>query len=409
MKILFLCQYITLNDSPIFSRNKTGYGFMVKDIAVSVAKSEEVDLLTMSYFNPEIQHQKVLLLKRSKWDIIRFFNIKYLILWLKSNKYPVPFKRNLYLLYYYMSLGYVNHIIKKGKYDLVHIHGLGTITEGYIECCKQYKIPFLITLHGLNSFSESIPLTASEKQYERDFLLQAAEEKISLSFISSGDLQTVEKFVKKKCSNFYLINNGCDIKEKPYIENIRKRYSINQDNFVFVCVGNISINKNQIQACRAYNLLPIEIKKRIKILFVGGMSNGSKKVINYINTHQLENSLIICGAVDKEKMSDYYQAANATILLSFSEGFGLSIIEGFVYGLPSLTFSDLSAIDDVYNQEAMYIVKERSDKVLIEAMLQMIKHNWDREKIKKYSKKFSFEIMADKYIELYCKIINNKK
>jgi len=406
MKILFLSQYITIDENRLFSRNRTGYGLMVKDIAISVAKNEEVDLLTLSHFNPEMKYEKILLLKHSQWDVIRYFNIKYLICWLKFiYKYPVSFKRSLYLLYYYISLGYTSHIMKKGKYDFVHIHGLGAITNEYIERCKYHTIPFLITLHGLNGFSDSVMLESSEKQYEKDFLRQAAEEKISTNFISSGDLQVVNEFLKKECSNFYLINNGCEIFEIPVLIDVRKKYNISPNDYVYVCVGNVTVRKNQIQACRAYNLFPSKIKERVKILFVGGLCNGSEEVINYININHLESSLIICGVVDKERMGDYYQAANATILLSVSEGFGLSIIEGFVYGLPNLTFYDLGAVNDVYDSDAMIVVEDRNDEALAEAMLQMMKQNWDKEKIKRHSQKFSLENMAGKYIDLYRKII----
>ena len=406
MKILFLAPYVTIEGHSQFTKNRTGFGYIVFDIAKYLAKKEKVDIITISAISKKIVCEGISLLSHTWEQIFSYFKINSIdkgVAFLK--KYPVPNSRKIKILYYFFNEGYLEKAMQKGSYDFVHIHGCTTLSLIAIDLCTKHKIPFLITLHGLNSFSDSVMLNSSEKQYERDFLQWVAKGKIPVSFISSRDLITVEEFVKKKCSNFYLINNGCDVEEKPFIENIRKKYSINHGDFVFVFAGNIAKHKNQIQACRAYILLPPKIKEQVKILFVGGLHYGSEEVINYINIHHLENSLIICGTVDRGRVCDYYQAANATMLLSVSEGFGLSIIEGFVYGLPNLTFYDLGAVNDVYNSEAMIVVEDRNDKTLAEAMLQMMRQNWNKEKIKRHSQELSLNNMADKYFGLYYKII----
>ena len=53
------------------------------------------------------------------------------------------------------------------------------------------------------------------------------------------------------------------------------------------------------------------------------------------------------------------------------------MIEAFQFGLPTITFSDLDAIQDIYNEKAMLILKERSDKVLAEGISSMLKISWD--------------------------------
>ena len=63
--------------------------------------------------------------------------------------------------------GQVEHIMK--QYDVVHIHGCSSITDAVIKACKRQNIPFLVTLHGLNSFEKLIKLHSSLCRYERDF------------------------------------------------------------------------------------------------------------------------------------------------------------------------------------------------------------------------------------------------
>ena len=175
--------------------------------------------------------------------------------------------------------------------------------------------------------------------------------------------------------------------------------------FIFVYVGNVSQNKNQIQVARAWNLLSAEDKKNCKVLFVGNYDDRDE-IAQYIKDYHLEKDLILCGKQPKEIVSAYYEAANATILTSKTEGFGLSIIEGYVYGKPSITYADLPATIDLYSSNTMILAEGRNDIQLAEAMSKAIHTTFNKDAIIQYSKRFSFEAMAQKYVQEYKKIIN---
>ncbi len=113
----------------------------------------------------------------------------------------------------------------------------------------------------------------------------------------------------------------------------------------------------------------------------------------------------MCGNIPKEEVRDYYRQADYNIVASISEGFGLSIIEGFVLGLPCVTFSDLDAVKDVYHPAAMILVNERTDEALKDGMVDILNRNWDKAFIKDFAQGFSFEKMAEKYINFYKHII----
>ena len=84
-----------------------------------------------------------------------------------------------------------------------------------------------------------------------------------------------------------------------------------------------------------------------------------------------------------------------------SEGFGLPMIEGFVYGTPCVAFADLDAIGDIYDDSAMLLCRERSDEALANAMGEALSRNWDKDAIKSHSKKFSLDAMSQKYQAVY--------
>mgnify|MGYP002994973854 FL=1 len=181
---------------------------------------------------------------------------------------------------------------------------------------------------------------------------------------------------------------------------IRREYSILANDFVFAFVGNVSINKNQAQVARAWMLLPEELRSKCKVLFVGRYIEDDE-LVKFIRKNHLENSLILCGIQPKEKVSNYFHACDATILTSITEGFGLSIIEGFVYGKPNVTFADLPATPDLYDEGVMVVAENRTDQALAQAMVEAMHKTFDSNFISEYVHNFSFEKMAKCYHDLY--------
>lgn len=403
MNVLHITPYITSKQHPAFLRNQTGFGYMVHDIAKLVGKFDEVDLFAAMCFTPSMKMEGFNVVGRSWWNLLCSFSLKSLFdgfSFLK--KYPLPLKERLRTLYVFLSIGVLNKTVR--YYDIVHIHGCSPLTDAAIRVCKRNGVPFMVTLHGLNSFSDEIKLHPSLRQYERDFIMEAATKHHPVSFISSGNKQMAEESAGMMAESFHVVCNGCDVTPHKVSFDVRSAYGIKKDDFVFAFVGNISQNKNQYQVARAWNLLPEEVKHRCKVLFVGRY-NEDDEVVRYIHKNGFQDHLILCGMQPKDKVASYYQSADATILTSITEGFGLSIIEGYVYGKPNVTFADLPATQDLYDECAMVAAKNRTDAALAEAMIKVINATFDKNKIIKHARLFSFERMADKYHELYNQIV----
>ena len=403
MKVLFVTSHITHPSSPTFMRNQTGFGYMVFDMAKHISQTNQVDMFVANTFSLSVQLEGVNIIKRTWMSYFCGLTLNSLLNGFKYvKKYKLPLKRSFRELYMYTSLSQLHSNLM--EYDVVHIHGCSEITDSMIRMCKIANVPFVVTLHGLNSFVDSIKLPFSLKRYERDFLKEASSNGYPVSFISTGNKKTAESFIGHDVANFYVICNGCDVVEKGSTQNIREKYHIYEDEFLFVFVGNISKNKNQIQAARAWLKMPEEYRNRSKILFVGRYFE-TDEVAKFIKIHNLQDKLILCGIQPKEDIFNYYETCNATILTSLTEGFGLSIIEGYVYGKPNVTFKDLPAVEDLYVNDAMIAVEERTDEALAKAMVEIMCKIIDCENIKSVSKGFSFQRMTQQYVELYKSVI----
>ena len=142
---------------------------MVHDIAQYVAKNDDVDLYAPMAFTPEMKVDGFNVIKRDRWSFVRSLRLHNILDGIAFNhKYKQSFKMRLRSLYVFASIGQVESMMK--QYDIVHIHGCSELTDAVIKACRRQKVPFLVTLHGLNSFEQAIKQNEELRKYERIFL-----------------------------------------------------------------------------------------------------------------------------------------------------------------------------------------------------------------------------------------------
>ena len=211
MKILFIAPYMTNNNVPLLSQCKAGFGYMVYDIAASVAEKQAVEALLFNYRYDRFMADHIgfvgsswsLFLKNITKCCSPFMPIRLYA------KYRMQLRTFVRLCYGWLISGYYKDVIQKGDYDVVHIHGCGFMNEYFIDICKKLKIPFVVTLHGLNSFSDSVKLEPAGKKYEKDFLKETLEKGYDMTVIASGIKRTIlDHFDVKSADNIRVVNNA---------------------------------------------------------------------------------------------------------------------------------------------------------------------------------------------------------
>lgn len=410
MRILFLTGYIYESALPQFNRNKSGFGMMVNDIIRYVSnRKNETFLLTHVVTKDEyldsahiLKHTwKDVFLNASLLNITKGIRVALL--------YGNGLKLRLKYIYYYMNAGYVKKCINAIKPDIVHIHGIGYSTQPFIDVCKEMDIPYVVTLHGLIGLNDEVKATYQDKKLEQVFLKDSENENIPVTVISSGiKKRIIKNYGVNTVNHIYVIPNGTNISNKIDEDiNIREKYKIPSTNKIAVCIGNLSDRKNQIQIIKAYDKMSSSLKRNLTILFIGNDNLGGK-LQKTVNELSYDNNIIFCGFVEKNFIASYISQADINIVASLDEGFGLSIIESFVQGVPTITFSDLDAVEDVYSDKAMKLVNERSDEALAFGIEEALQIKWNRNWIQQYSNRFSLERMAEKYQNCYSEVLEKR-
>lgn len=434
MKVMIIAPYIYDDNIIEFTKNKTGFGIMVQNIVSSVAELENVVLLTRVITKGK--NEKNFKILSHTWG--QFFSNAKLKDWLIGIKAffanGVTVKDKARHVFYEVDGGYVRKQIQKEKPDIVHIHGIGTITESYIRICEEMKVRYTVTLHGLIGLNDSVSAPAYEKQIERDFLIKAEKNNIPISVISSGMKARIEeKYLGKKANNITVITNGTKKSDENDTKFIREEGTLTQEKFqeyysdclkqndlypklsdtyaylqyskkngkkILFFVGNITKNKNQMQA--------VEILKNTKVfenilLVLWGREVDNGKVRKKIAEYQLHKNVILGGFNDR--MDIFWKFCDVNLFLSLNDGFGLPIVEGYMHGVPCVTFEDLDATQDLYYPEAMLKVKDRSNESVTDTLKIALDKNWKYEEIIEIGNMFSIDIMSEKYVNWYKEVM----
>lgn len=396
MKVLVAIPYFYDPKHQEFSKTPSGFGYMLTDILNSTSNNDIVYVFTHQFSDGFSENFKVV--KHKKIDVLKALRIGDLLQGINDAvKNLDNINTALHYLYYQINKGSFFKTIKEIKPDIVHIHGLTYQTRPFINVCIELNQKFLVTLHGLNGINTAVLLPDVEKIYEKEELERLAEKYIPVTVVSSGIYKKIKDVYGIKTDNIRVILNGTKFLPQDILENRGNRFEI-------VCIGTICFRKNQIQLIDAVRCLPRKYKDRIHITFVGESSDGID-MKGYITSTNLEQIADYKGFVPREQMPGLWRNANLNVVMSKEEGFGLSMIEGFMYGVPTLTFSDLDAIKDLYNEEAFELFETRGNEDVCKGLVKCMERNFNRKKIIAWGKNFSMDNISLKYSELYKEIL----
>lgn len=223
------------------------------------------------------------------------------------------------------------------------------------------------------------------------FVSKATYRNLSKNFIFFG-------YQKKKIK---VINNGIEInklkKNLQIIKLIKKKY-ING-----VVLSRIQEDKGHEDLIKAFKFLPVELKKKIKIYFVG---DGNKKYIhqlkNIINKYNLNHNFYFVGYI-KGNGRDIIRYYDFLVSPSrYFEGFGLSIVESLSVGTIVIS-TKVGGVTDYLNNSNSFLVQPFNVNQICKAIIKITKNQKHliNKKVKGMilvKKKLTNNIMGENYI-----------
>lgn len=319
--------------------------------------------------------------------------IRELLLKKNSSFYILPSRHGTMLHIYLIQM---IRILRNGNYDVVHIHANSHTATIELLASKIAGVNCRI----VHAHSTSTAFGTWHKLLSKPF-----EFLLTYGFASSD---SAAKFLFNS-NNYSVVPLG--INTDNYKFSLKKRYYIRQklnvkdDEILIGHVGEFSQNKNQKFLIHLLSKLS-RINKKYKLLLVGKGSkmNENKNLCEILN---LNDKVIFYGEVDN--VSEIYSAMDYFILPSFTEGFGLALLEAQASNLKCFASNtvpeEVNVSNDVtfFNLEdgPEYLSKIIKNKKLEKLDERVNKQNYSIIKNSNYDSKKSVKEIEKLYFNLY--------
>lgn len=135
-----------------------------------------------------------------------------------------------------------------------------------------------------------------------------------------------------------------------------------------------------------------------------------KKIEKKIRDNKLEDYIILHGFQEKEYINKYLEKSSVYIMTSYTESFGLVLLEAFAYGIPCVAYSSAEGANEIISDNwDGYLIKDRDKNKMIKRICELLS-NRNRRLIMgangiKKAQEFDTQKTKQKWIE----IINRKK
>ena len=295
------------------------------------------------------------------------------------------------------TVGAFSHIVSK-KLNIPVVHTYHTLYEDYV---------YYVT-HG--HFDKIVQKGLA--RYTKFYYEHKCDELIVPTY-KIKDIFNNKYNIKRSMT---VIPSGIDIKKfestnelRKKAKEIRKKYKINDDDFVIGSVGRIASEKSFDKIIS--NLVPLtKINNKIKFMLVG---DGPEldKLKDMVKDLELGNNVIFTGLIDYDLVPSYYNSFDIMVSFSKTETQGMTIIEGLASSLPVVCINDTSFREMVQNTYNGYLFNNDDEfrKYILELSSNKELYNTMKMNAKNSVFCYSKEVFAASVLKVYNMAIQKRK
>ena len=256
----------------------------------------------------------------------------------------------------------VRRLMQAGQYDVIHLHiEAANFWYGLMACSVRPPI-VLRTIHNAFAFTGNLRW---RRGMQRRLLHWLGVRHVSISAsVRDTELQHYRLPTTLIWNWYDSLRFAATSPEARAFA--RERLGFDQHDFVIASIGNCSKVKNHTAIIEALALLPAE--ERPVYLHAGIEESGQPERLLAKNLGVSEYTRFLGGLDD---VLPLLQAADAFIMPSLYEGFGISAIEALATGLPAL-FTDCPGLRDLREQFPSLIYTQADARSVAKGLQQLI-------------------------------------
>lgn len=160
-------------------------------------------------------------------------------------------------------------------------------------------------------------------------------------------------------------------KKAEWKKEIRDKYNIKDNDFVFGFAGRVSADKGCTELLTAFRNLA-ETNKNAKLLIVGPLEDNCGISQDLIDWAKTSENVVLTGMVPNNDMKIYYSAMDILVHPTYREGFGMVIQEAGALAVPVITTRIPGASEVMEDNKSCVLVEPKNTVELQNAMAELL-------------------------------------
>jgi glycosyltransferase involved in cell wall biosynthesis len=296
--------------------------------------------------------------------------------------------------------------LSKEKLDILHT------TSPMSRIPSTYSGKTIVTIYDLATVKVPDVFPRMERTKTKMMLSMAIGKADKLIAVSASTKKDICEIFGCSPDKVQVIYSGFDkrLLERPVSPRMEvlKRYGMEAGDRYMLFLGTIEPLKNITRLLQAFadfkkSFTTTEKNFNYKLMMAGKrgwLANEYKQLVKDLG---IEKEVIFTGYIVGDNLSPLFAQADFFVMPSLYEGFGTTVLEALVTGVPVIS-SNVSSIPEIAG-DAAKLVNPLDTKEITEAMLEFSQNeelkDSLREKGKKQAEKFNWEKTARETLELY--------
>ena len=291
------------------------------------------------------------------------------------------------------------HQIKRYRIEL--LHSLGYVQPLRLPCKS------VVTIHDLNFLNIGHMMPWSRKTALQFFVKQsakAADHIITVSEFSKKQIVEVLGIPPEKVTVTY--NAVKEVPKNPAdFEEITQRYGITKP--YILGLSSQSPHKNVTSLVKAFEVLKRQGYSDLKLVLAGHLPVGTSDLKHAVQESKARKDIFFTGYVPDRILAALYAHAEVFVFPSFYEGFGIPVLEAFLYGTP-VACSKVAALPEIAGDAALYFDPNNLQE-MTNVIDYLLTHEDERRALVERGKKrvtlFTWEETARRTLDVYRRVL----
>lgn len=182
-----------------------------------------------------------------------------------------------------------------------------------------------------------------------------------------------------------LKNTNCKCVCIPNMVSIDVNKLSKLDNHELITVSRLSEEKGIFDLIDVIDL----VKNKISDIKLNLIGDGPlfEDVLSYVRDKNLQENIHLLGYRKSEEVYEYLSKSSLYVMTSYTESFGIALLEAFSFGVPAIAFDCASGACELINQDNGFLIPNRDKELMASKIITYLNDKKLHDKLSKGSQK----------------------